>query len=189
MDTRPYSKEELTNSVIETLLSVPKKLKGRASKLKQDARGTLRFDCRLQCVENNAPHLFKLFIRQSAKLEDSFSIGLEYHCTPCGIDDYLTLMRVNGSTHQHTNKVINNQTFKTFHVHQATSEAIALNLQPEQFASPCSHYRDFRTALSYAWELWHISNPVESIIRFEDDNQLERGNIIQLPLPWGDDPC
>jgi hypothetical protein len=123
--------------------------------------------------------VFKLFIRQSSRLEDSFSIGLQYQL---GIEDDLTLTRVNGSTHQHTNRVINRQTFTTFHVHKATPEAIEKNLDPDQFAMPCSSYRDFKTGLFYAWQLWNMSNPIEGIIRFDDDKPIKGSNIIQLPL-------
>ena len=56
------------------------------------------------------------------------------------------LKRYNGDSHEHTNKIEDNQ-FDGFHIHTATERYQKRGFQPEGFAESTTKYSDWQTAL------------------------------------------
>jgi len=175
-----YYPEALTNEVIDALISLPKRWKKGSTSYRPDPRG-LKWDCELQAIEQTLPHRFKVFLRQSPKLEDSFSVGLTYKIE---VGKDLVLMRINGSSHEHTNPIIDGAKFQGFHIHKATHEAISAGLSPDVFASLSYSYTDFSSALNYAWKLWNVANPVDKVFKlnYATESSILKTCGTQLPL-------
>lgn len=86
---------------------------------------------------------FKVFFRQSIKLEEKFSIGLKLLIDD--IDEDINLARYNG-IHTHTNKHSDGAIFDTFHKHFATESAISKGIKAEHTAIP-ANYITFKGAI------------------------------------------
>lgn len=87
---------------------------------------------------------FSLYLRQSKLVEDDFSCGLSLQMVS---GETLTLVRYNGSSHPHPNRLENTNVDFTCHIHTATERYISANLKPEGFAETTDRYSTLNGAL------------------------------------------
>ena len=121
---------------------------------------------------------FKIFFRQSIKLEEKFSVGLRFFSDDLSED--INLARYNG-IHEHTNKHTNGEIFNTYHKHFATEEAILKGVKAEHNAKPAD-YVNFKGAIIRFFKELNFENYQKflqpfGIIEHESDNlpQLDFG--------------
>ncbi|WP_414041559.1 hypothetical protein ACJU26_05720 [Acidithiobacillus sp. M4-SHS-6] len=86
---------------------------------------------------------FNLYWRQNKRVKDDFSCGLAWHM-PSG--ETMTLVRYNGSSHPHQNRIKGTVIEFRCHIHRATERYIRANLKPEGFAEPTDRYRSISGA-------------------------------------------
>lgn len=96
-------------------------------------------------VEGVNQNTFHIAIRQSTENSRDFSVILriEQHITT---GDFV-LRRYNGASHWHTNTLEREESFRDFHIHQATERYQAANRKPEHYAVVANSYSDIVTAL------------------------------------------
>ncbi len=87
---------------------------------------------------------FKVILRQNRINPLDFSLILSY--MPPKTTALFRLLRYNGKSHQHTNK-IEKETFYNFHIHQATERYQAAGFDEDGFAVVSSEYADIHGAL------------------------------------------
>lgn len=87
---------------------------------------------------------FILYLRQHQIIEDHFSCGLRW-TTPSG--DTLTLVRYNGSSHSHPNKIEKMRLGYVCHIHRATQRYIAAGKKPDGYAEATLRYQTLAGAL------------------------------------------
>lgn len=97
----------------------------------------------LEAMSEEKQFRFEIFIRQSEKFEEKFSIGL---CYIPEKDENIVLARYNGSHGMHINKFTDGQILTTFHKHFATEEAFQKEIKPEHTAR-VANYAHFSEAL------------------------------------------
>ena len=95
-------------------------------------------------VESQDGQSFTLYTRQNNKMAEDFSCGLLWHM-PSG--DALTLVRYNGSSHSHTNKLEQSKLNFSCHIHRATERYIMAEKKAEGFAEPTNRYSTLAGAL------------------------------------------
>jgi hypothetical protein len=133
--------ESLTDERIETLLRMPKRVTNPTARNVADAN----HDKRDYVVEStDGAERFKLFVRQNKTISDDFSCGLQW--LPAG-GESLTLIRYNGSSHEHPNKLEETKLNFVCHVHRATKRYLQANLKPEGFAAESTAYQTCNGAL------------------------------------------
>ena len=77
-------------------------------------------------------------------MTDDFSCGLQW--LPAG-GESLILVRYNGSSHEHPNRLENTRIDYECHIHQVTERYIQANLKPEGFAARTDAYTSCDGAL------------------------------------------
>ena len=87
---------------------------------------------------------FSIYTRQLTKIADDFSCGLLWHL-PSG--DKLTLLRYNGASHLHVNKIESTDTAYSCHIHRATERYLRVHRKPEGFAEATDRYTDLEGAV------------------------------------------
>lgn len=97
---------------------------------------------------------FTLYYRQNTLDEEDYSVGLLV-CFPDGTE--LTLIRFNGSSHIHPNRLDNTAIEWKPHIHIATERHIALQCKAEGYAEETDAYQTVDEALQYAVEYCNIS--------------------------------
>ena len=95
-------------------------------------------------VESKDGQSFTLYTRQNNKMEEDFSCGLLWYM-PSG--DVLTLVRYNGSSHPHTNRLEKSELDFSCHIHRATEKYIMAGKKAEGFAEPTNRYSTLAGAL------------------------------------------
>ena len=125
---------------INYLITTEKRIKSSSnSALKEQNRHKV---LTLEAISVNEDHFFKLFFSQSIKLNEKFSVGLKYISKE---GDDIILARYNG-IHSHINRYSDGKTFKSFHKHYATENAISLGIKPEHEARE-ANYASFEGAI------------------------------------------
>ena len=97
---------------------------------------------------------FTLYYRQNTLDEEDYSVGLLVSF-PDGAD--LTLIRFNGSSHIHPNRLENTEIEWKPHIHIATERYIALQCKAEGYAEETNAYQTVDEALQYALKYCNIS--------------------------------
>ena len=87
---------------------------------------------------------FKLILRQSNFNPLDFSIILAFR--PPGTNQLFRLMRFNGKSHQHTNK-LERVSFYDFHIHTATERYQEIGTREDAYAERTDRYSDYYGAL------------------------------------------
>lgn len=107
--------EIITDRLIEKLLKSPKVVENPKARKKRDS-GNERVTYILSDEEGNS---FNLYLRQNYKkgMEDDFSCGLSW-ILPSG--ETFTLIRYNGPSHNHTNKLEGKKLGFVPHIHKAS---------------------------------------------------------------------
>ena len=142
--------ETLTDEKIAALLTMPKRVENARAKEQQEAKHMRRS---YHVVSTDGEQRFTLFTRQSTKLADGYTAGLQWHAKS---GDDVMLMRCNGSDHPHANPLEFERLDFQCHIHIATERYIAANKKVEQYATSTTAYRSVEGALHHITQLAHI---------------------------------
>lgn len=143
------TKEHLSDDDILNLLSMPKRVvnpRARPKTLERHVQTDYNIE---SCVSDDK---FALFVRQSTKREESFSVGLRLLS-----DDGVTLIRCNGASHPHRNHLEGERFEPQCHIHTTTARYLAYGRKNEGFAEPTSAYQEVQGALKHIIERCNIS--------------------------------
>ena len=133
--------ETLTDAMIIDLLSCAKRVENPKAKERIEGKHTRR-DFNVVSVDEK--HRFSVFTRQSSTIPDAYSAGLLWH-SKTGED--VTLLRCNGSNHDHPNPLERTRIDHRCHVHKATERYISVGKKPETFATETTEYNSLAGAL------------------------------------------
>ncbi len=132
--------ESVSDTKIAQLLASPKRVTNPNAR-EGDKASHLQKNFRVVSPDG---HEFTLYWRQNKRIKEDFSCGLAWHM-PSG--ETLTLVRYNGSSHPHPNRLEGTAVEFECHIHRATERYIRANLKPEGFAEPTDRYRSVAGAL------------------------------------------
>ncbi len=131
---------ELSQIQIDKLINEPKTVKNPTARDVQKPGHTQKN----YLLESKAGNSFSIYMRQNNKIEDDFSCGLMWN-SPSG--ETVTLVRYNGSSHQHGNRLEDETLDFECHIHKARSEYLEAGLKIEGFAQATSRYHRLEGAL------------------------------------------
>ena len=133
--------EALTDDQIESLVKMPKRVTNPNAK-KVIKPGHWQKNYALDVTDGK--YRFVIYVRQNTEIEVDFSVGLrlELHGS-----EPLTLVRYNGSSHRHPNKIEKTVIDHQCHIHRATERYIASGKKPDGFAELNTNYRTVYGAL------------------------------------------
>lgn len=155
----------ITDDQIDDLLSMPKCITNPGARWKELGRAKLKD---YSVLSDDRAHKFAVFVRQSTKFANSFSVGLLWH----NGEDSLVLMRCNGSSHVHENKLERETIRMVPHIHIATARYISIGKKSEGFAKPTSAYNSVEGALAVLLQRCNIRDP-----RHQNPAQPELFNV------------
>ena len=114
---------------------------------------------------------FEVFIRQSEKFEERFSIGLKYIPKE---GENINLARYNGEHKDHTNQYTDGKKIESFHKHVAMVEVIQKGARAEHHANEAD-YVTFKGALINFFKELNFINYKEylKIFDIEDDDPFQ----------------
>ena len=161
----------MDNNEILHIINAPKKIIKNPKKEPKVVNGSYRNDFEVALIENENI-ILKVHLRKNNKFSENFSIILSYFVPELQKD--VILLRYNGVHGYHKNKVIDDNDFESFHIHQATSEAISEGYNAECWAYETKDYTTFEEAATKFWEY----------IKIQDDMQkfFKDFKIVQLML-------
>ena len=134
--------ESLNDARIEQLLAMPKRITNPAARNVTDAN----HDKREYLVQStDGAERFRLFVRQNKSVLDDFSCGLQWLAAG---GDSLILVRYNGSSHSHPNRLERARVDFVCHIHKATERYLQANLKAEGFAEATKTYQTCNGALN-----------------------------------------
>ena len=132
--------ESVTDQKITTLLTIAKGVTNPKTR-ESNKDGHTQRNYKVRSADGQE---FTLYVRQNLKIEDDFSCGLQWHM-PSG--DSLTLVRYNGSSHWHPNRLEKTEIDFSCHIHRATEKYIKAERKPEGFAEQTDRYSTLSGAL------------------------------------------
>ncbi len=135
---------ELTDIEIEELINEEKIWQGNQRIRLTRENGHERFNKELETETKNR---FRVFIRQNIRDPLNFSIGLIYIDRATG--ENISLLRCNGPTHQHPNKIEGDNTDFVCHIHRATQRYIEAGKKPEGWANETGEFNNIDSALAF----------------------------------------
>lgn len=136
------AKDNLSDEQIEQLLRMPKVVTNPRARMKTLERQE-QWDYNVESTTTDDK--FAVFVRQSTRLSDSFSVGLRH----LKGEESLTLMRCNGPSHPHRNHLENERFEPQCHVHVATSRYLAVGKKDEGYAYATDAYTNVKGALGH----------------------------------------
>lgn len=107
--------ESLSDEKIKQLIEQPKLVTNPGAR-EMDDGGYLRRDFKVVSAAGDE-QVFRLFTRQNKKVSNDFSCGLQWLAPGT---DGLTLLRYNGPSHSHPNKLEREYLDHVWHIHRAT---------------------------------------------------------------------
>ncbi|MBI2270299.1 MAG: hypothetical protein HYU69_08075 [Bacteroidetes bacterium] len=160
----------MTQQEIDSLITCAKKITSskrvKFKSINRSKRLTME-----ACTEDDT-HKLEVFIRQSEKFEERFSIGLKYISKE---DEDFNLVRYNGEHKDHTNKFSDGKKIESFHKHFAKEEIIAKGIRAEHHSREAD-YVTFKGAILHFFKELNFTNYKEYLkifdIEEEDPNQL-----------------
>ena len=155
----------MKNDEIQSLISCQKVITEKPKKAFAVRQGSEHNDFKLMDLDTNELN-FRVFLRKNTKFPENFSVGLEY--TVQSSEDDIKLVRFNG-VHKHSNNIINEEKFETFHIHTATHEAIEEKLKPESYAIITEEYKTFEEALILFWQKINIQDDINTYFPYLND--------------------
>ena len=134
--------EIITDHLIEKLLSARKVVENPKARKKRDS-GNERVTYILSDDEGNR---FNLYLRQNYNkgMEDAFSCGLSY-VLPSG--ETFTLIRYNGPSHDHPNKLERERLGFVAHIHKSTKRYLEQTGKADGYAEATDRYSTLDGAL------------------------------------------
>ena len=135
--------EIITDELISKLLETHKTVENPRTRKKRDS-GNERVTYILSNDEGNR---FNLYLRQNYKpgMEDAFSCGLSF-ILPSG--ETFTLVRYNGPSHNHPNKLENERLGYVSHIHNASKRYLDDTGKADGFAEATNRFSTLEGALS-----------------------------------------
>lgn len=135
--------EIITDELIDSLLKTPKQVENPHARIKRDS-GNERVTYILLDDEENR---FNLYKRQNYKsgMEDSFSCGLPYLLPDGGV---FTLIRYNGSGHNHINKLESNRLGYVCQIHKASRKYLDETGKADGYAEATTRFHTLEGALN-----------------------------------------
>jgi hypothetical protein len=135
--------EIITDELIQHLLKTLKRVENPKARKKQES-GNERITYILSDTEGNR---FNLYLRQNYKpgMEDAFSCGLSY-ILPSG--EAFTLIRYNGQSHDHPNKLENERLGFVPHIHRASRRYLDETGKADGFAERSDRFYTLDGALA-----------------------------------------
>ena len=146
--------ERFTDELIHRLLKMPKQVNDlQTQKKRRDANERVAYT--LSGTDNTE---FKLYCRQNYKpgMEDDFSCGLLYLLSD---RETLTLIRYNGSSHSHLNKLEGEQLGYVCHIHKATKKYLDAGMKPDKYAEATDRFSTLEEAKRCLVKDCHITGP------------------------------
>lgn len=134
--------EIITDELIAHLLQVDKTVENPHARTKRDS-GNEGKTYLLSDAEGNR---FNLYLRQNYKpgMDDAFSCGLSY-VLPSG--ETFTLIRYNGPSHNHSNKLENEKLGYVCHIHKSSKKYLDSTGKADGYAEPTKRYYTLEGAL------------------------------------------
>ena len=135
----------LTDREIQDLIDEPKRMDCPADSLLRDmkikpGREASHEQRSQKFLRNNEEGEWLIYLRRSRENPFDFSCGLGF--IPKGRTQVFTLIRYNGKSHQHTNRLENEDVFYDFHIHRATEKYQKSSYHDEHYAQPTDLYTD-----------------------------------------------
>ncbi len=140
----------LTDGEIQGLLDEPKVMSCSADTLllymkTKSGRGASHQQNSIKFSRTNREGEWLIYLRRSQENPLDFSCGLGL--IPKGRVQAFTLIRYNGKSHQHTNRLENEAAFYDFHIHHATEKYQQSSYGDEHHAQPTNRYTNLHGAL------------------------------------------
>ena len=133
--------ESLTDAKIDALLRMEKRVTNPTKRTVQDGN---HFKCDYQVASADEAERFVLFVRQNKTVTDDFSCGLQW--LPPGSPS-LILVRYNGPSHAHPNRLEGDRIEFVPHIHRTTERYLRANLKAEGFAAETKLFTTWQGAL------------------------------------------
>lgn len=96
-------------------------------------------------ISENNDGEFHLFVRQNLINRNDFSVGLYFLLK--GTNKSIHLVRYNGNSHTHINRIEKDKIEYKFHVHKLTEKYLLAGFAKETFAEETDRYSDYTEAL------------------------------------------
>jgi len=134
--------EIITDELINNLLKIDKTVENPRARTKRGS-GNERKTYLLSDAEGNR---FNLYLRQNYKpgMEDAFSCGLSF-ILPSGVA--FTLVRYNGPSHNHPNKLENEKLGYICHIHKSSKKYLDETGKADGYAEATKRYHTLEGAL------------------------------------------
>lgn len=144
--------EIITDELINHLLKTPKAVENPRAREKRDS-GNVR---KTYILSDNEENRFNLYLRQNYKpgMEDAFSCGLSF-ILPSG--ETFTLVRYNGPSHDHPNKLEKERLGYLPHIHRASKRYLDETGKADGFAEVTDRFSTLEGALFCLLEDCNIS--------------------------------
>ena len=104
---------------------------------------------------------FTLFWRQNILDPLDFSVGLSYKFPDTNV--MINLIRCNGNSHKHKNKLEGTKFDGAFHVHKATERYQQSGFKAENYAEKSTEFTDMEGAYKYLSRIAHIEEKMEGM--------------------------
>jgi hypothetical protein len=138
--SRVMGGDVLSDDQIASLLAMPKKVTQAPRKAKVKAKHE-EYDFAVEGADGTK---FTVYARQSLILAANFSCGLKWEA-PSG--EGVTLVRYNGNSHPHGNRLEGTRFVDKFHIHRATERYLRMGLDSDGFAEETSAYSSLSGAV------------------------------------------
>lgn len=132
--------ESLSQAKIDELLSMQKSVKNPHARVVTKGQHE-QINYQLSGVDEAE---FNLYWRQNINIQEDFSCGLSWN-TPGR--EVLTLVRYNGPSHRHTNKIEGEELDFVCHIHRVTTHYMDAGKKPEGYAEATTKYETLQGAL------------------------------------------
>src|SRR5688572_15671411 len=132
----------LTDTDIQKLIALEKQVTNPKTREK-DKLGHTGKNYELTAPSDNNV-TFTMYTRQNKKMQNDFSCGLEAHFQD-GTSNLL--LRYNGSSHVHGNKIENEKIAYTFHIHKAKEAYLSKGYKSDGYAEVTTAYQSLNGAL------------------------------------------
>lgn len=134
------SNESITQAKIDELLSMGKRVVNPTAYFLIKGQHQQK-NFRVTGADDNT---FTLYVRQNTNIPEDFSCGLSWNM-PSG--EVLTLVRYNGPSHPHNNKIERQTLGFECHIHRTTARYIEAGKKPEGYAEATKGYESLDGAL------------------------------------------